>query len=71
VIRDIDNLEQNMGWSKLDLMDARIRRKKGNYPGHAGYRQRGRGEARIAKRQRAKMRRRLGALICEHEFNCR
>ena len=65
-IRDLSKLETQMrGWCPMDLMDARIRRQKGNHPGYAGYRQKGRGEARIAKRVRRRIDRRIGKMMCD------
>jgi hypothetical protein len=52
-------------WYPSDLEDARNRRQKGNHPGFAGYRQKGRGEARIAKKCRRRAVRRLGQRACE------
>jgi len=65
LVRRVDQCRNTEGLAEEDLLEARIRRQKGNYPGYAGYRQRGRAEARGAKRRRARARRRAGKLICE------
>lgn len=65
-IRDLDRLEiQARSWCPGKLLDAHAVRQKGNHIGHAGYRQRGRCEARIAKRVRSRIERRVGRLQCE------
>ena len=63
--RDVDQAEKTAGWARLDLMDAKIRRQKGNYPSFAGYRQQGRAEARIAKKRRTRAARRIDHLLCQ------
>ncbi len=66
-IRDLGKLEaRSRGWCRLDWWDARNLRQKGNSPGHAGYRQRGRAEMRAAKRKKARMDRRIGQMLCEN-----
>jgi len=64
--RDMDRLEVRVrSWLPLDLMDARIRRQ---FPRWHGDRQKGRAEARIAKRQKARTNRRIGKMLCDgHE----
>jgi hypothetical protein len=67
--RDLDRLEvQSRSWCPGELVNAHTVRQKGNNicAGFAGYRQRGRGEARIAKRHRARVDRRIGKMQCEN-----
>ena len=62
--RDVNQAEKSATWAHIDLVDAKIRQKKGNCPAFAGLRQQGRADARAAKRRRAKANRRVGKLIC-------
>lgn len=65
LVRRIDKCEQAASWAVMDLIDAKNTRWKGNFPGYAGYRQKGRADARAAKRRRARAFRRAGKLLCE------
>lgn len=65
--QDLDKLKASArSWCPGDLIQARTRRWKGNFRGYAGYRQRGRAEARIAKRRKTRTERRIGKMLCEN-----